>query len=128
METIKDDNNNNKIYSDYLEIKEITNSILTQNDEKIKYKTLLKYSNNKTLSKEKSNIIKIFEELEDLSKKNYKNLILPFLLPSCHNLLKAYINSDLDEDEKIISENDYKYLKMFEELKNNIFIDRKVFH
>ena len=64
METIKD----NKIHSDYLEIKEIINSILTQNDRKTKYITLLNYSNKKSLSKEKSNLIQIFVELEDLLK------------------------------------------------------------
>ena len=73
----------------------------------------------------------LFDELnEDMDKQN--NIIFPFLniLP---NLVQAYIDSDLDDPNiknnknktSINESNESYYLKIFQKLKNNCFINRE---
>ena len=79
------------------------------------------------------NIILLFKQInDDIEKGN--NIIFPFL-DICPNLVKAYIESNLDdvnifcsnEDKQADSSiNDSFYLKAFEKLKNNCFISKEV--
>ena len=74
------------------------------------------------------NLILLFNELKiDLEMGN--NIIFPFIniIP---NLVKAYIESDLDDsiyiNEKKISIDESIYLKIFEKLKGNCFIGKEI--
>ena len=90
-----------------------------------KYNTLILYNNNKNILNDKSNLEKIIQELVLLIEKDYGKLLFPFLSPKCEELLDAYIKSSLDEEENIESINDFKYIKIFEIMKNNSFINRE---
>ena len=78
------------------------------------------------------NIILLFKQInDDIDKGN--NIIFPFL-DICPNLVKAYIESNLDDvniynnenKQAVSSINDSFYLKTFEKLKNNCFISKEV--
>ena len=76
----------------------------------------------------KNNLKSLFNELnKDMEKRN--NIIFPFL-EIFPNLVKAYIESDLDdynnvEEKEIFNINESIYLKTFEKLKNNCFINKE---
>ena len=90
-----------------------------------KYPNLLIYNNDKNILNDNSYLIKIIEELDRLIQNDYENVLLPFLCPPCHKLLEYYINSSLDENKNIKSLKDFKYIHIFEKLKNNIFINKE---
>ena len=93
--------NNNNIYIDYLE----KPSIIFQD----------KGDNNN------KNLKLLFNELnKDMDDGN--NILFPFL-DICPNLVKAYIQSDLDDFNSISKS---IYLKTFEKLKNNCFISKEI--
>ena len=91
----------------------------------LKYQLLLKYSTKKTILNDKNFLGKIIDELILLIKADYGNILFPFLSPPCHKLLEAYIESNLDEEENIKSIKDFKYIKIFEVMKDNTFISRE---
>ena len=101
--------NNNNIYIDYLE----KPSIIFQDKGD---------DNNKNLKL-------LFNELnKDMDDGN--NILFPFL-DVCPNLVKAYIQSDLDDinnenDDVNASVSKSIYLKTFEKLKNNCFISKEI--
>ena len=117
---IKNTNNNYYISNDDSKI--FFN--LAKNDI-LKYENLLKYYSNETILNNENFLGKIIEQLISLDKADYGNILFSFLSPPCHKLLKAYINSNLDEGENIKSIKDFKYIKIFEIMKNNIFISRE---
>ena len=75
------------------------------------------------------NLKLLFNELnKDMDEGN--NILFPFL-DICSNLVKAYVESDLDdiniEKEEIITPSfENMYLKKFEKLKNNCFISKEI--
>ena len=123
-EKVEKDIDNNDNNQDNMEGKEIKNLLFITNDNITKYKSLLKYYNNNILNEEIS-LDKMIEELNSLIQTDYAKILVPFLCPPCHELLEAYIKSDLDEGEKIKSIDDFKYIKIFEKLKDYLFISRE---
>ena len=106
-------NNDSKIFFDLMK-----NDIFN-------YEILLKYYTNEAILNDEKFLGKIIEELISLIKSDYGNILFSFLSPPCHKLLEAYINSNLDEGENIKSIKDFKYIKIFEIMKDNIFISRE---
>ena len=115
----KEDENHKK-YT--IKVKEIENLFFCSNGNINNYQNLLTYYDNKDILNDKLHLEKIIEELKSLINSEYDNILIPFLSPPCDELLEAYINSDLDEDENIKSYNDFKYIQIFEKLKNYLFI------
>ena len=109
----------------YIEIEEKNNLFQIAKIKLYDYDTLLKYYSNKNILKDREYLEKIIKELNLLVEEDFGNMLLPFLSPPCHDLLNEYINSDLDEEESIKSLEDFKYIKIFEKLKNNIFISKE---
>ena len=108
----------------YINISDMMNfTFLTKND-LLNYKSLLIYYKNKNILNEQYYLEKIIEELLLLVVKEYGTILFPFFSPTCEELLDAYIKSKLDEDKSIKSINDFKYIKIFEIMKNNNFISR----
>ena len=81
-----------------------------------------------------NNLKCLFNEIDyDIEKEN--NIIFPFI-NVCENLVKAYIESNLDDEEDIqrlssLPENDFQdtesfYQKVFKKLKNNCFINKEI--
>ena len=113
----------------------INNTYYISNDSKIffpivkndflNYEILMKYYTNESILNNEKFLGTIIEQLISLIKTDYGNLLFSFLSPPCHKLLEAYINSNLDEGENIKSIDDFKYIQIFEIMKNNIFISRK---
>ena len=97
---------------------------IIKNDDFTKYNTLMQYYEDNNILNIDS-LSKIIDELMILINQDYGNILFPFLCPPCHELLELYINSELDEEENIKSINDFKYIKIFEKLKNNIFISKE---
>ena len=91
----------------------------------LNYEILLKYYTNESILNNEKFLGTIIDQLISLIKADYGNLLFSFLSPPCHKLLEAYINSNLDEGENIKSIEDFKYIKIFEIMKDNIFISRK---
>ena len=116
----KKDIKNNSIKKDYK-----NNLKKLIKDDFSNYKNLIEYYDNKNNLDNEIFLRKIIEELIILVKKDYGTILLPFLSPPCHELLECYINSNLDEEESIKSIKDFKYIKIFEVLKNNIFISKE---
>ena len=129
-------NENNKKQNDYfLKCKSIHDYFTHLKDNSIK-KNIIKIENNNIYIKylEKPNII--FQDKGDDNNKNLKllfnelnkdmddgnNILFPFL-DICPNLVKAYIQSDLDDFNSISKS---IYLKTFEKLKNNCFISKEI--
>ena len=93
-----------------------------------KYEALLKYYNNKNILKDIKDqqfLSQLINELDSLIDSDYGKTLLPFLSPPCHELLDAYIKSDLDEEESIRDFENLQYIKIFEKLKKNIFISKE---
>ena len=149
MEEIKKNERNEiKDNNIFLKIKSIQNFI----NKDLKDNSL---QNNIDKEEEKKNIyIKylenpniIFQNKNDLNNENLKlvfkelikdmemgnNILFPFL-DIFQNLVKAYIESDLDDinnindkkEKEISSINESVYLEIFEKLKNNIFISKEI--
>ena len=91
----------------------------------LNYEILLKYYTNQTILNDENFLGKIIEQLISLISTDYGYFLFPFLSPPCHKLLEAYINSNLDEGKNIKSIEDFKYIKIFEIMKDNIFISRE---
>jgi len=84
------------------------------------YHMLIKFlKNNNILFNNKTNFINFIQQLELFLKDN-ENIIFPFL-DSCPKLVKAYMESDLDE-EKL---GEYKYMKIFSLLTRHSFINKE---
>ena len=115
---------NNKKQENYINSNNINNYIFLVKDDIIKYENLLKFSNNKNILSDQICLTKIIEELLILVDQEYGKILFPFLSPSCEELLEAYINSTIDEEIYINSPNDFKYIKIFEIMKNNSFISK----
>ena len=75
--------------------------------------------NNKILFDDKTNMINFINQLHNYAKNN-ENIIFPFL-NVCPTLVKAYIESDVDE-EKI---GEYKYMNIFKLLTKSSFISKE---
>ena len=116
----KKDIKNNSIKKDYK-----NNLKKLIKDDFSNYKNLIEYYDNKNNLDNEIFLRKIIEELIILVQKDYGTILLPFLSPPCHELLECYIKSNLDEEESIKSIKDFKYIKIFEVLKNNIFISKE---
>ena len=114
---IKDNNHINN--------KEIKNIEYCLKNNKTKFETLLNYYKNKIILNDQKILPQLIEELNLLIESDYGKILLPFLSPPCHELLEAYIESDLDEEESIKSIEDFKYIQIFEKLKKNIFISKE---
>ena len=78
---------------------------------------LIKYKKEPDILKDNSFLISFIEELIKQLKKG-NNIIVPFLDP-CPNLIKSYIESELDEEKEL------KYIEVFKLLKINSFINRE---
>ena len=103
------------------------------NDLKVKESNIyIKYLNNPDIifqekgDRNNENLKLLFKELDsDIKIEN--NILFPFL-DLFPNLIKAYINSDLDDinfGEKESVSNSY-YLKLFSQLKCNLFINKEI--
>ena len=75
-----------------------------------------------------NNLILLFNELKKDMEDGF-NILFPFI-DICPNLIKAYIESDLDdinfENEAIPSISDSTYIKTIIQLKNNFFINKEI--
>ena len=117
--------NENNINNLDMETDEKKNFMKLTQKEYLNYKSLIQYHENKNNLNDGTFLEQIIKELIALIDKDYGKMLLPFLSPSCHELLEAYINSNLDEEESIKSINDFQYIKIFEYLKDNIFISKE---
>ena len=90
-----------------------------------KYCNLLIYNSDNNIINDEIYLANIIGELNNLIEDEYEQVLIPYLCPPCHKLLESYINSNLDENENIKSLKDFKYIHIFEKLKNNIFINRE---
>ena len=80
---------------------------------------LIKYLNNNNILFDKTNLINFIVQLYNYSKNN-ENIIFPFL-NVCPLLVKAYIESDIDEEKM----GEYKYMNIFKILTKNTFINKE---
>ena len=104
-----------------IQIKNKNNNQENQIIEKEKQKSIIQeYVENKNIIKNKEKLICFIEELSEILKIGNNN-IMPYL-NLCPNLIKSYIESDLDEEK---GEHEFKYIKIFELLKYNSFISRE---
>ena len=78
------------------------------------------YRNNPKIIKSKSKLILFIDILTNLLKAE-NNILIPFL-DLCPTIIKAYIDSDIDEDK------DLAYIEIFKLLKINSFISREYFY
>ena len=86
-------------------------------NEKKSNNILFQFISNQNILENESSLILFFEELKNQLKIG-NNILIPFL-NIYPNLIKAYINSDLDE------ENNFEYIEIFNILKINSFISRE---
>ena len=120
-----------KLFHDYFSSKKSGNANIDfSNDNKFN-NIYIKYLENKNIIYQSKgdinneNLKSFFNEL-NLDMDNGNNILFPFI-GEFHNLVDAYIESDLDDnnDEKDnISESNY--LKIFSKLKNNIFVNKRL--
>ena len=119
-----DDTDNDELIDLNDFIIQIKNEINIQENqiiEKEKQKSIIQeYVENKNIIKNKEKLICFIEELSEILKIGNNN-IMPYL-NLCPNLIKSYIESDLDEEK---GEHEFKYIKIFELLKYNSFISRE---
>ena len=106
---------------DYKEIRDF----FTSKNNMTKYDSLFKYYNKEINLNDKLYLPKIIKELNSLIEDGFGFTILPCFSIPCHALLESYINSDLDEENNIHSIEDFKYIKIFDKLKNYMFISRE---
>ena len=106
---------------DYKEIQDFFSS----KNNMIKYDSLFKYYNKEIYLNDNLYLPKIIKELNSLIEDGFGFTILPCFSIPCHKLLESYINSDLDEESNIHSIEDFKYIKIFDKLKNYMFINRE---
>jgi len=120
-----------KLFHDYFSSKKLENINIHYNDNKKYNNIYIKYIENRNIIYQSKgdinneNLKSFFNEL-NLDMENGNNIIFPFI-GEFHNLVDAYIESDLDDinqEKDNISESNY--LKIFSKLKNNIFINKKV--
>ena len=90
-----------------------------------KYDSLFKYYNNEINLNDNLYLPKIIKELNLLIEDGFGFTILPCFSIPCHKLLESYINSNLDEESNIHSIEDFQYIKIFDKLKNYMFINRE---
>ena len=143
MDEINIKNDGNK--ENYLNLLLINDYFRSKNDKQNKDINLEKYNNiyikylknpnfifEDKENLENNNIILLFKQINnDID--NGNNIIFPFL-NICPNLVKAYIESNLDDENIDNNENKIKaskikesfYLKVFEKLKNNCFISKEI--
>lgn len=121
---VNEKRNNSKYIKSTMNIPEINNILNLIKNDIYKYETLLKYKNNEDILNT-GQIEKIINELMMLNEEEYGAILLPFLSPPCHKLLEVYYKSDLDEGKSIRSEEGFKYIKIFEILKDKIFISKE---
>ena len=91
-----------------------------QEEKVIEDNIILEYLENKNILKYKDKLISFIDELSTILSSGNNNII-PFL-DLCPNLLKAYIDSNLDEEK---GNTELKYIKIFQLLKYNSFISRE---
>ena len=115
---------NKKEYRININISEMISFMFITKNDLINYNNLLIYYKNKNVLNEQYYLEKIIEELFLLVDKEYGLILFPFFSPTCEELLDAYIKSKVDEGKSIKSINDFKYIKIFEIMKNNSFISR----
>ena len=120
-----------KLFNDYFSSKKLGNINIHYNDDNKYNNIYIKYLENKNIIYQSKgdinneNLKSIFNEL-NLDMDNGYNILFPFI-GDIHNLVDAYIESDLDDinqEKDNISESNY--LKIFSKLKNNIFINKQV--
>ena len=108
----------NNLHQDFTKNENNINNI---QDEKSSSKNIiLEYLENENILKNKDKLISFIEELTNIIISG-NILIIPFL-DLCPNLIKAYIDSDLDEET---GNSELKYMKIFQLLKYNSFISRE---
>ena len=145
MENSKDDIHNQEIKKNFFQkLKSIhdyfiNKEIKTNNNADIDLKKdnniYIKYLENPNIifqnkgDNNNNNLKLILDELnKDMDNNN--NVIFPFL-DICKNLIKAYIESDLDdinEEKNNLNEFEFKYLKTIEKIKNNCFISKEIIY
>ena len=106
---------------DYKEIQDFFSS----KNNMSKYDSLFKFYNKEINLSDNLYLPKIIKELNLLIEDGFGFTILPCFDIPCHKLLESYINSDLDEDSNIHSIEDFQYIKIFDKLKNYMFINRE---
>ena len=118
-----------KLFHDYFLSKELGNINNHYNDDNKYNNIYIKFLENKNIIYQSKgdinneNLKSFFNEL-NLDIENSNNILFPFI-GDLHNLVNAYIESDLDDinqEKDNISESNY--LKIFSKLKNNIFINK----
>ena len=115
-------NNVNIILDDSNSIDEVLLYINGEKKEEINDKTdiFIKFINQPDILKDKNSLVLFIEKLINQLKTG-NNIIIPFL-DICPILLRAYIESELDEDK------DLKYIEVFKLLTINSFISREYFY
>ena len=141
------DNNKNEINKDelianqFLKLKSLHDYYINKNNENNineKNNIYIKYLNNHNIIFQNNdinneNFKSIINELySDLEKGNH--IIFPFIDNICLNLVKAYIESNLDDKDLYLEDQNTKtsqisdsiFLKTFSKIKNNCFIDKEI--
>ena len=141
------DNNKNEINktdlinNQFLKLKSLHDYFINKNNENNfneNHNIYIKYLNNHNIIFQNNdinneNFKSIINELySDIEKGNH--IIFPFLDNLCLNLLKAYIESNLDDKDLYLEDQNNKtsqisdsvYLKIFSKLKNNCFIEKEI--
>jgi hypothetical protein len=142
MDNNKDEINRiDLIKNQFLKLKSLHDYFINKNNENNineKNNIYIKYLNNhniifqnKDINNE--NFKSIINELYlDIEKGN--NIIFPFIDNICINLIKSYIESNLDDSDSYLEDKNNKasqisdsvYLKTFSKIKNNCFIDKEI--
>lgn len=125
-----DNNINNDIQKDFVILENYNDNYIEYDKECIYIKYLEKpdiiFQNKGDINN--SNLILMFNELKQDMEDGF-NILFPFI-DICPNLIKAYIESDLDdinfENEKVPSISESTYIKTIIQLKNNFFINKEV--
>ena len=125
-----DNNINNDIQKDFVILENYNDNDIEYDKECIYIKYLEKpdiiFQNKGDINN--SNLILMFNELKQDMEDGF-NILFPFI-DICPNLIKAYIESDLDdinfENEKVPSISESTYIKTIIQLKNNFFINKEV--
>ena len=141
------DNNKNEINKDelianqFLKLKSLYDYYINKNNENNineKNNIYIKYLNNHNIIFQNNdinneNFKSIINELySDIEKGNH--IIFPFIDNICLNLVKAYIESNLDDKDLYLEDQNTKtsqisdsiFLKTFSKIKNNCFIDKEI--
>ena len=136
----KEESNNNiflkvKSVCDYFTNLKDNSEIISLDNKEKNDNIYVKYLNNNNIIFQdrgdinNTNLKLLFNEINnDIDNEN--NILFPFL-DFCQNLVKAYIESDLDDiniekEESIAQLSNSIYLSIFEKLKNNCFISKNI--